>query len=196
MLRLSRSLCMSTAFERISSKVGMSAAELQAKACINLRGRALTAADLSIVAAFLSQNDQLEQLDLAANGFGVDGAEFVATVMSSCATLTSLHLDNNNLRGGSTIISEAVARHEGLRELHMPANVIGPAAAVSFAAAVTACKSLESLNLSSNAFGYKGGVAVAEALATSAASSKLQSLSLTACAVGMESAGERRRPLR
>eukprot|EP00966_Prymnesium_polylepis_P140031 3234918-Prymnesium_polylepis.1 len=89
---------------------------------------------------------------------------------------------------GAAVISEALAAHQGLRALYMPANVIGPSTAKRLAEAIATNISLEVLDLNSNAFGVIGGVALSKALAQSAGRSGLKRLSLTACGVGVDSA--------
>jgi len=177
-----------TLLTRISSKISRPASDLRTAAHFELRGRAITAEDMRGIASLLIGNKQLESLDLAANGFGEDGANACADILSACPTLTTLILDNNNIRAGVAVLSEKVAVHTGVRNLSLAANVIGPRASIAVADALAANTSLEQCSLASNAFGYKGGVAVGEALMRSAGTSKLQSLDLSACGVAVEGA--------
>ena len=157
-----------TLLTRISSKISRPASDLRTAAHFELRGRAITAEDMRGIASLLIGNKQLESLDLAANGFGEDGANACADILSACPTLTTLILDNNNIRAGVAVLSEKVAVHTGVRNLSLAANVIGPRASIAVADALAANTSLEQCSLASNAFGYKGGVAVGEALMRSA----------------------------
>lgn len=175
------------ALDRVLTKISVSGEALRNDASVSLRGRAINASDLRFVADELCQNGRLGELDMAANGFGEDGAEAVADVMRSCPALASLTLDNNNLRAGAAVICEALAENTGLRSLRIPANVVGPRASSAIADAIAANTTLEALDVGANAFGAVGGIGIARALANSAGSSRLRSLDLTACAVGVQS---------
>ena len=176
------------ALQRVLSKVGMTSEALRSETNINLRSNQMSADELTHIAGELIENRNLGELDLAANGFGERGAEAVADIMRRCAALSSLTLDNNNLRTGAMIISDALAENQGLLSLRMAANVVGPGASLKVADAIAVNTTLKALDLSSNAFGAVGGQALAKALARSAGTSNLRRLNLTACAVGVQSA--------
>jgi Ran GTPase-activating protein (RanGAP) involved in mRNA processing and transport len=168
------------------SKIGQ--IDLQKTTSVDLCGKGLRATEMDAIALELSENTQLQRLDLTANGFGGDGAPAVSQIVRSCPTLEVLALGNNNLRAGVVTLAEALATHERLRVLHIQANVVGPSSVKTLATAIASAPGLEDLDLSSNAFGPVGGVAIAEALASSASASSLERLDLTACAVGMRGA--------
>ena len=92
------------ALQRVLSKVGMTSEALRSETNINLRSNQMSADELTHIAGELIENRNLRELDLAANGFGERGAEAVADIMRRCAALSSLTLDNNNLRTGAMII--------------------------------------------------------------------------------------------
>lgn len=179
MRRFTRQISMS---EQLWAKIGR--VDLRGSTSVDLRGKGLSASDVDAIAGELAENGELDQLDLAHNGFGGDGAGAVAKVVRACPTLTSLCVDSNNLRAAAAEVGEAVASHSSMRTLRISANVIGPSATKAFAGAVATSPSLETLDFSANAFGPIGGRALAEALSSSAKTSKLRRLDLTACGVG------------
>ena len=179
MRRFTRRLSLSQA---LSAKIGL--VDLRNSMTVDLRGKGLSASDVDAIAGELAENCALDQLDVAHNGFGGDGAGAMAKVVRECPTLTSLCVDSNNLRAAAAELGEAVAAHPSLRFLGIAANVIGPTATKAIASAVASSPSLETLDFSANAFGPIGGRALAEALENSAQSSKLRRLDLTACGVG------------
>ena len=60
------------------------------KADVDMSNKGLDAGDAFIIAAALEKNDQVQQLDVSANGLGVDGGKAIAASIAENRTITSV----------------------------------------------------------------------------------------------------------
>ena len=118
------------------------------------------------LAGALSENDELETLDLAYNLIGDDGAITLASSLLNNRALTQLGLEGNHVGdAGLSALSAALASNGSLCVLDLRWNAIRGEAGVSAIAGALATNTvLEDLDLSCNELGEAGVAAMADGL--------------------------------
>ena len=113
-----------------------------------------TAAQLS---TSFAKHNHLEKIDLSDSGLG-ESARVLSAVLSSCANLEKLCLNNVNMQArdtrsrGITIISDFVASNPLLQKLELDLNQLGDDAALLLAKALGTNTNLLDLSLADNNF--------------------------------------------
>ena len=111
----------------------------------------------------IAENDAtLTELHLGNNNIRAAGAAELARALAGNATLTKLYLGDNNIGdAGATELARALAGNITLTELHLGSNDIGDAGATELARALTANATLTELDLCNNEIGAAGAAELA-----------------------------------
>ena len=72
----------------------------------------------------------LNELDLAWNGLGDDGAQEIGACLMTNSTLVSLNLSNNAIKGtGAVVLASGLNNNTRLKQMRLQGNPIGRAGA-------------------------------------------------------------------
>ncbi|XP_067934446.1 leucine-rich repeat-containing protein 74B-like [Watersipora subatra] len=133
---------------------------------LDLKHRALIAAETAAIAKAFKSVLSIESLDLGGNDLGDKGCEYLCEMLKDNHILRTLSIAENNLSDASAShINRMLAENDTLKELSLAGNLFTDNSAATFADFMEDCK-LKSLDLSHNRFGARGGVILGPALST------------------------------
>lgn len=110
---------------------------------------------------------ELDELDLADCGLGLQDVQMIASWLERCPRKIALNLNGNGIQhDGAIVLAAALKNNSTLTSLSINENAIGDIGAVALADALMTNSTLTSLRVTGNEFGDIGAVALANALNT------------------------------
>ena len=118
------------------------------------------------IGAMLEGNDVLTELGMAMNGIGPEGLEAVTGGLEKNRTLRVLNLCSNSLAASAARVLIPALPQTRLVRLDLSRNAIGDKGAIALAEVLVFCKGLYHLDLSENGIGEVGAFDLADAIKT------------------------------
>merc|ERR1740136_137651 len=121
--------------------------------------------DMRFIATVLHSNKTITSMNLAYNNISDDGAKEISTALDTNKSVTTLNLEHNDIGDdGALALANMLMTNETITDINLSSNKIGDDGAKEISIALGTNKSVTTLNLTDNAIGNDGASVLADVL--------------------------------